>query len=191
MPNRSPTAGLAVASAALGFLLSRPATAQSVIKSPGEHPHYVFEAEPHLALSYKAGYGPGFRATIALLDKAFIPSLNNSIGIGVGADWLFYGKHCEGPLTARVCGESEGDVMIPIVLQWNFWIIQWFSVFGEPGFALHVLRGRGDDFAVDPFTIFAGMRIHFTDSVALTVRVGAPELFHHDSTITIGVSFLL
>ena len=190
MANRYFLAGLAVLSAAPGLLLSRTAAAQSVIKSPGEHPHYAFEAEPHLALSYNAGYGPGFRGTIALLDRAFIPSINDSIGLGFGAEFLFYSKHCDGPPGARIC-ESVGDVMIPVVLQWNFWIIQWFSVFGEPGFALHVHRGPGDDFAIDPFTIFAGMRLHFSDSVALTLRLGAPEVFHHDSVITIGVSFLL
>src|SRR5689334_7235582 len=144
MPNRSVAAGLAVATMTLGLLLSRSATAMGSIKSPGDHAHYAFEAEPHLALSYKAGYGPGFRGTIALLDRAFIPSINDSIGVGFGAEFLFYSKHCEGPPLARVC-ESVGDVMIPIVLQWNFWIGPWFSAFGEPGLALYVHRGPGDD----------------------------------------------
>lgn len=143
-----------------------------------------------MALSYKAGIGPGVRGTVVILDNGFIPSINNSVGVGFGAEWLNYSDHCEGAPPARVC-QSVGDVMVPIVIQWNFWLARIFSVFGEPGIALHFHRGPGDDFAIDPFTIFGGLRIHFSDSVALTLRLGSPELFHRDSVITIGLSFLL
>lgn len=190
MPNRFLLAGPTVLAGALVLSLARPAAAEGTIKSPGNHPHYSFEAEPHLALSYKAGIGPGFRGTVVLLDNGFISSINNSVGLGFGVEWLFYSKHCDGPPTGRIC-ESVGDVMVPVVLQWNFWLVQWLSVFGEPGVAFHFHRGPGDEFGFDPFTIFGGARFHFSDSVALTLRVGAPELFHRDSVITIGVSFLL
>jgi len=184
---------LATLALGLGMAVTQRAAAQGTIKVPGDHPDYVFEAEPHLAASYGAGFGPGFRGTIAIVDKAFIPKLNNSIGIGVGAEWLFYSRHCAGPANARVC-DSVGEVMVPVVLQWNFWVSRQFSVFGEPGIALHFYRGyHADhgDFALDPFTIFGGVRIHFSPSVALTLRLGAPELFHYDSVISIGVSFLI
>jgi hypothetical protein len=187
MTNRYLLAG----SAALAMaLLPHIASAQGTIKHPGDHPHYSFEAEPHFALTYKGGYGPGFRGTIVLLDNGFISSINNSVGIGFGADVLFYSKHCEGPPPSPIC-ESVGDVLVPVVIQWNFWLHRKFSVFGEPGVAFHFGRGRGDNFAFDPFTIYGGGRFHFSDSVALTLRLGAPQIFKHDNTITLGVSFLL
>jgi len=190
MPNRSLLAGQAVLAATVVLSLTGGAAAQATIKSPGNHPHYSFEAEPHLALSYKAGVGPGFRGTFVLLDNGFIRSINNSIGLGLGADWLFYSEHCDGPPPARVC-ESVGDVLVPVVLQWNFWMVQWLSVFGEPGVVFHFQHGRGDGFAFDPFTIYGGARIHFSDAVALTLRLGAPQIFKRDNVLTIGVSFLL
>jgi hypothetical protein len=189
MPNRSRTAGLAGVSLAFGLLLSAPAAAQGTIKRPGDHYHYVFEAEPHFAVSYKGGFGPGFRGTIVILDNGFISSINNSVGIGFGADFLFYSKDCKGP-PPEIC-ESVGDVIVPVVIQWNFFLHRQFSVFGEPGALFRVQRGRGDDFAVDPFTIYGGGRFHFSDSVALTLRLGAPQIFKRDNTVSIGVSFLL
>ena len=175
----------------LAALVARPAAARGSIKSPGDHPDYVFEAEPHFSVGYAGGFGPGFRGTVVILDNGFIPTLNNSVGIGAGVEWLFYSTDCEGPPQDRVC-DRVGDVMVPIVIQWNFWLARHFSVFGEPGIALHFHRGpKGNDFQPDPFTVFGGARVHFSDSVALTLRLGAPQLFHHDSVLSLGVSFLL
>lgn len=170
---------------------ARSAAAQGTIKTPGDHTIYVFEAEPHFSVGYAGGFGPGFRGTLAVLDRGFIPSINDSVGVGVGAEWLFYSSNCSGPPTARVC-DSVGDVMVPIVIQWNFWLTREFSVFGEPGIALH-FRHEGNDHRVelDPFTIFGGMRFQFSRAAALTLRLEAPELFHHDSVLSIGVSFLI
>jgi hypothetical protein len=189
MSNRFRAAGLTVVSVALGLSLAPSAAAQGTIKHPGDHYHYVFEAEPHFAVSYKGGFGPGFRGTIVFLDNGFISSINNSVGIGFGADALFYSKDCKGP-PPGIC-ESVGDVILPIVIQWNFFLHRRFSVFGEPGVLFHFQRGHGDDFAVDPFTIYGGGRFHFADSVTLTLRLGAPQLFKRDNTLSIGVSFLL
>lgn len=176
MANRHLAAGgLALA---VGAAMGRSALAQGTIKTPGDHPDYVFEAEPHLSLAYDGGVGPGFRGTVPVADRAFIPSINNSIGVGTGVEWLFY-------------GHGNGDLMVPVVLQWNFWIHRDISVFGEPGLALHFGHGDRDHFAIDPFTIFAGVRFHFSRTVALTLRLGAPEIFHHDNVLSIGVSFLL
>jgi hypothetical protein len=183
---------LLAGSAALAVAFSpHAADAQGTIKRPGDHPHYGFEAEPHLAVTYEGGFGPGFRGTIAIWDYGFISSINNSVGIGFGADWLFYGENCHGgPGPTRIC-ERVGDVLVPVVIQWNFWLHRKFSVFGEPGVVFHFQRGRGDNLEFDPFTIYGGGRFHFSDSVALTLRLGAPRLFKRDNTITIGVSFLL
>jgi hypothetical protein len=164
------------------------ASAQSIIKHPGEHPTYSFEAEPHLAIApFRAdGVGPGFRGTFVALDNGFVSSINNSIGIGFGLDWVFYGEHCEGQ--PRDCS-TRSDAIIPVVLQWNFWLSPRWSVFGEPGVAFHIRNHEGNDFVFDAFTIYGGGRFQFSDKIALTLRLGAPVL--HDNVISIGVSFML
>src|SRR5689334_20903812 len=88
---------LVAAGALFGF--SNEAAAQLVIKNPNDHPDYRVELEPHLHMTpwhwgyhgrhypgrYSAfGYpefGGGFYAAIELGDPAFIPKLNNTVGI--------------------------------------------------------------------------------------------------------------
>jgi hypothetical protein len=160
---------------ALGFTigslaLARPASAdQSVIKLPGVHPRYVFEAEPHVLVAPFHDFLPGFgfRGTVEIVDNGFIPSINNTVGIGFGADF------------------AKNGVWIPIVMQWNFWLSRNWSVFGEPGVAIRAGEGLGKhDDGVGWFGIWAGGRYHFSDHVTLTMRVGRP-------TVSLGVSFLL
>src|SRR5215471_2868339 len=154
-----------------GTLTGQRASAQSIIKHPGEHPRYSFEAEPHLAVVpfHDGAIGPGFRGTFVVVDNGFVRSINNSVGVGIGLDWAFY-------------GHDATDVMVPVVMQWNFWLHPHWSVFGEPGILFHFRHHKDHDFAFDPFTIFAGGRYHFNDSVALTLRLGAPVI--HDNVIS-------
>jgi hypothetical protein len=135
----------------------------SVIKLPGAHPDYLFEAEPHVfaAPFDQLEPGVGFRGTFKIVDNGFIPRLNNSIGIGFGLDF------------------SRDHFRIPVVMQWNFWLSRNWSVFGEPGGLM--------DFEKKPKprpAIWAGARYHFTDRITLTMRIGHP-------TFSVGVSFLL
>ena len=113
---------------------------RSIIRNPGDHPKYVFEAEPHLLLGYAGPFEPdgspgvGFRGTVNITD-GFVKTINNSVGIGFGLDI-----------------GTNGNILVPIVMQWNFWLSTHWSVFGEPGFAVgigtaqqrlaRVLRGR-------------------------------------------------
>lgn len=188
LPTVSTLASIAV------FTLAAPAAADtSVIKRPGAHPDYVFEAEPHLALGFFGGpghggddgFGPGFRGTIELVDNGFIKTINNTVGIGFGMDWVFYDDHCHGgPRRARDCHDHD-RIIFPVVMQWNFWLSQNWSVFGEPGFAFHHVDDHGDDdFDIDPFVFYAGGRFHFNDKISLTMRVGWP-------TFSVGASFFL
>ena len=94
---------------------------------------------------------------------------------------------------------------VPVVIQWNFFLSTHWSVFGEPGLALHysswgdgcvsgnyVDVGGGTRYydcgnapsrlGVDPFVLFVGGRYHFTEQVALTMRIGWPYA-------SVGVSF--
>jgi hypothetical protein len=178
------------------------AHAQSTIRQPGNRPHYSFELEPELVLGpfeppgaqAGDGYGAGVRGTIEIAPDGFLPKLNDSVGIGFGFDYLSYPSDPRGECTqfvtgaagTRVCtatsGGSAAYLYFPVVLQWNFWLHRKWSVFGEPGVALYYHRQRGLDFS--PFVIEAGGRYHFSDAVALTLRVGYPM-------VSLGVSFLL
>jgi hypothetical protein len=164
---RQPIAPIAVL-AALLFTRIASGDEHSIIKSPGEHPTYIFEAEPHLIVGFAGPFenggnlGFGFRGTFHITD-GFVKSINDSIGVGVGFDFA-------GP----------DRVLVPIVMQWNFWLSTHWSVFGEPGLAF----GSGPRNNFQPFVFFAGGRFHFTDRIALTMRVGYPDA-------SVGVSFLL
>src|ERR1019366_159375 len=162
---------IAVAVAALAAATLAPAVAladeRSIIRSPGDHPPYFFEPEPRLLLGYAGpfeegdNFGIGFRGTFHITD-GFVKSINDSIGIGVGFD---IGTH--------------NRVLIPVVMQWNFWLSPHWSVFGEPGIAI----GSGRD--TEPWPVLdVGGRFLFTDRISLTMRVGFPD-------VSVGVSFLL
>jgi hypothetical protein len=142
----------------------------STIRQFGDHPSYVFEAEPHAILGYgipfeDAGglFGLGFRGTVHIAN-GFVRSINDSVGIGFGIDFA----------------PDRNRVLVPIVMQWNFWLSTHWSVFGEPGLA--IVSGPTPQSIIPCF--FAGGRFHFTPRIALTMRVGYPDL-------TVGVSFLL
>ena len=81
-------------------------------------------------------------------------------------------------------------------MQWNFYVAQHWSVFGEPGLRhlprlfrrLPELRrgvlSRPSGFAetgIEP-ALFLGGRYHFNDAMSLTMRIGFP-------TLASGVSF--
>ncbi len=174
------------------FFVSVDASAQAVIKRPGAHPRYSFEAEPHLLLTDRAhgsdAFGPGFRGTIVVVDNGFVPTINNSVGIGFGADFLLLGdRHCHG----RNNCHRHDVIILPVVMQWNFWLHKKWSVFGEPGLALVFNEDHDSndldntDLHIDPFTFGAGGRFHFSDTTTLTMRLGFPV------AASIGVSFLL
>lgn len=192
---------LAVLAFITGSLAAARASAQSTIRHPGARAPYSVELEPHLLLgpfdppgrAEDEGYGVGARVTIEIVPDGFIGKINDSVGIGFGADFLRYERgdprgECtdfvSGPNGTRVCVEVDGSgnerdrVYLPVVMQWNFFLTRRWSVFGEPGLFAYF----GDGFGVRPFAFFAGGRYHFTDNVALTLRVGYP-------TLSVGASF--
>lgn len=161
---------LALATAVAVASLSAVASAESVIKRPGDHPDYLFEAEPHGLVGFwgpfaKGSVGAGFRGTLNLLDNGFISSINDSVGLTFGADFFFGGS----------------QLYVPVAMQWNFWLTKKWSIFGEPGIAFTPGRKKGS--VVDPL-IMGGGRFHFSDSVALTLRAGYPAA-------SVGISFFL
>lgn len=157
-------------------VLAFPATAnaeESIIKSPGDHPPYRFEAEPHGLIGFGGPFrrhhselGAGFRGTVIIVDNGFVPSINNSVGISFGAD-IFAGR---------------GTLFLPVAMQWNFWLSPHWSVFGEPGIGFTVNDYAGVDW-IHP-VLMAGGRYHFNDKVSVTLRIGYPA-------ISVGASFFL
>jgi hypothetical protein len=196
--------------AALGALAvtifgAHPAAADDTIKHPGDHPKYVVEIEPHGVFDWwthwgyvaGAGFGLGARFSIPIVDNGFIPSINNSVAISFGVDWVHYaGNSCfyYGPHPGQGC-YSVGDanfLVFPVVMQWNFFVARSWSVFGEPGLA--IWHGwfdwcGGAPMCNNPSTtglepaFFVGGRYHFNEHVALTMRLGYPMF-------TVGVSFM-
>ena len=179
------------------------AGAQSIIKNPGDHPRYSVEMEPHVNLGWanrgyagsSAALGAGARFSIPIVHNGFISSINNSVAISFGLDYLRYGCNVRFVNTDYDCGASY--LLFPVAMQWNFWLSPKFSVFGEPG--LYIYHGFFDDICSGPgnqrfcttptqtsvdFMFHAGGRFHINDTVALTLRVGYP-------TLSFGVSFLL
>jgi hypothetical protein len=188
-----------LAATAILLTLSSGARAQT-IASPGAHPHYAVELEPHMLFGWDAqyagdGFGLGGRVSIPVTHRGFVPSINNSVAIGLGLDWLHYGD-CYYYYGGGAYGCGADFFQFPVVMQWNFYFSRHWSVFAEPGFyvyhgafAANYCGGGGPPGCVYPTTtsadvaFWAGGRYQFTDKVALTMRIGYP-------TFSLGVSLM-
>jgi hypothetical protein len=196
------------AAMAVVALTARSARAEDmIIKRPGDHPAYSVEIEPHLTLAFfipsagSSGIGLGGRFTIPVVKNGFVSSINNSVGIGFGLDWIHYNGCYRSWGNPYACANLE-TFLLPVVMQWNFFLSTHWSVFGEPGLAITINSyGTCVDFYVDnrgnrvdcgprpssvgvnPFVLFVGGRYHFSETTALTMRLGWPYA-------SIGVSFM-
>lgn len=199
---RSLVAFATCVSALLGS--SAPASADDTIKHPGDHISYSVEVEPHVLVGWdgiynEGGLGLGGRFSIPIVQNGFIPSINNSVAISFGLDWLHY-SDCYYYFRAAGYGCGANYFQFPIALQWNFYVAKRWSVFGEPG--LYIYHGVFDTnyggycngpglppcaypnaTGVD-FAAWVGGRFHITDSISLTMRLGYP-------TLSFGGSFML
>lgn len=172
---------LAAVTSALGF--ASEAEAANIIKRPGMHPQYDFELEPHGIWEWAwPGTGPGLgvRANIPLFHNGPIDSINNNMAIGFGLDVAWWRHGYRGPRWDR-CWDFDGrrcsgtTIWVPVVLQWNFYLTEIISVFGEPGLAARFVTWDGGDYFNPIVPVFAGgARFQFGDRVGLTVRLGYP-----------------
>ncbi len=184
-------------------LLALPAVASAQIKEPGNHPRYDWELEPHLLVQWNdyapcanEGFGPGVRATIPFLDNGPIPKINNNMGIGFGLDWAHSGRNNRCYYN-NYNGVSADVWSVPVVVQWNFFLLPKISVFGEGGLVIQHYRydnryacnagfcdnGNFTDNSVDP-AFAVGGRFLVSDSVGFLLRLGFPYF-------SAGVSILL
>jgi hypothetical protein len=204
--------------AALVTLTASPSEAAGIIKNPGQHPNYSVELEPHGLIGWRntywggTGFGLGMHAVIPFLDNGPISKINNNMGIGFGMNWVhhsgpdyWYGYCGFGPGPNRFgCGDmAANSLMFPVFVQWNFFLTDIVSVFGEAGFGLEhtwwsadyppgtcnaAIFGPNCNYSVSDFGAFpyfhGGGRFLFGDTVGLLVRIGYPYL-------TLGVSILL
>jgi hypothetical protein len=194
------SAGLFVLLGLVAAPVARARAADDTIRRPGDHPLYSVELEPHLPIGWgglggryggDAALGLGARFSIPVVHNGFVPTINNSIAVTFGIDWVHYfgcyntGANC-----------SADYITLPVALQWNFYVSQHWSVFGEPGFAIYhgffsTCQNFDGTFCSHPSgfsetgivpALFLGGRYHFTDRVSLTMRIGYP-------TLSVGVSF--
>ena len=206
---------LALAAGTWAALYGAEASAQSIIKQPGNHPPYSVDLEPHLVLGLDDtpyyggnGFGLGLRATIPFLRNGPISTINNDMGIGFGLEWLSRGSSCANGYyyyPGRNYAYSDCSAysfILPVVLQWNFYLTDIITVYGEPGLALrfsHVSWNypggalgcpangycQDSNTYTDVLPVFAGgAKFMFGRTVGLNVRLGYPY-------VSVGASILL
>ncbi len=178
---RNTTAAAALAAGLLlaGVTVAPSAEARSTIREVGNHPDYTLDLEFHFAVSLVqgpyansgTGFGPGARITVPVVQNGFIKTINNSIAISFGIDWIHFGAFDN---------SNVDNFYLPLVMQWNFWLTEDWSVFGEPGLAL-VLKTNRKTSAVPVGN--AGARWMLTDDFAMVFRAGFPVM-------TVGFSFI-
>jgi hypothetical protein len=189
------------ASAWLG--LPSPAQAETVIRHPGQHTSYSFELEPHLVLDWAephysgTGIGPGVHFAIPVTQQGPISSINNNMAIKFGLD-LTFGNGCYWYHNYYYYSDycSTTSLTLPIALQWNFYITDIITTFGEVGMAIRHTWWSYDGLCeanrnCPPhhsqfYPIFypaVGAKFMFGRTIGLTVRMGYPHF-------TVGASFL-
>jgi len=188
---KSALRGLVVA-ATLVAALGSDAQAAWIIKNPNP-PKYKLEIEPHLNVQYfygdtygGHGLGPGIRLSIPIVSPGFIKKLNNSIAISFGGDILYLrpskNRYCDKVGCYDYAGDPLWGLYAPVAMQWNFWLTEKWSVFGEPGVVVRSPIGgscerawgcKQNDSPVW-WSFYAGARYHFSDAMALTLRAGYP-----------------
>jgi hypothetical protein len=193
MTARSLFATLALASSFALLCAPDAQAADDTIKHPGDHPSYKVEIEPHLLFGWDNlfpgdSFGLGARFSIPVVDNGFVPSINNSVAVSFGADLLHY----DGCYIGGSRGCSANFLFLPVVMQWNFYVAQKWSVFGEPGFFIY--HGFFDECppgvpCIAPTatgarpSLWLGGRYHFNENMALTMRIGYPNF-------SVGLSFM-
>jgi len=199
----TPSLTLAFALTVAAGLFACPAAADILVRHGTVQPISSYELEPHLVLGAApppcpgagSGAGIGVRAGFLVAPQGFLPAVNDSVAIGVGADFLRYDgadarfgrcvRTTPGPAGTTVCTEVSGTggttyFFIPVVMQWSFWLNQTWSVFGEPGLNVFVANGGS---GATP-ALYVGGRVRVSQAITLTLRIGWP-------TFTFGGSFFL
>jgi len=197
-------AALSIPSSVL--LFAPTAGAESIIKQPGNHPHYSWELEPHMALDWdghhelNSGFGPGVHVAIPIMHQGPITTINNNMAIKFGMDLTFHdcNRGYWGNWNNYQYDCSATSILLPVALQWNFYLTDIITVYGEPGIAIrHYWSSQefpggncpggictwhnSETYALPYFGM--GAKFMFGRSAGLNVRLGYPHA-------TIGASIL-
>jgi hypothetical protein len=139
---------------------------------------------------YGLGFAGGARFGIPLLQNGFVPSIDNAVYLNFGVD--VYAIDWDGCRGAGGCGggrEYGFALGFPIALHWEFYFNDSWSAFAELGFQIFLppalfYRNQWDpgDHIGAWIIAAAGGSYHFSEAVALTLRVGNPY-------ISFGVTF--
>ncbi len=124
----------------------------------------------HADLGGYGSFGMGFRLDIPVVPGGLINGVEDELAISPGLDVFFqnfYPHYYDG-----------GPYFIPgVVMQWNFYLGQHWSVFPEAGIAFYAgnryeLRRNTAFYPVANFGV--GARYHINPRVALLLRVSTP-----------------
>jgi hypothetical protein len=147
------------------------AEAQTIINVPSAQPSYTIELEPHVLFTWLGGpfdnnLGLGIRGSLPFWRPGPIPSINDNLAIGVGIDGFFF---------------YHGALYVPVVLQWNLFLIQQLSIFIEGGigftFGGYTWGNHGNGYGFGAWPLLGlGGRLHITERIALTARAEWPAL---------------
>ncbi len=166
------------------LMLAAPAIAEDIDASATEtstvridRPHsgprpLVFDVHAG-ALYFGPALAVGFRVNIPLVANGFLPNLNNSIHLSVGAD-LYWGRYVDQGAKERGVGFG-----VPVAFHWEFYFAPTLSAFAEVGLNIYfppAWVGGGDlvDDAGGWFLAQVGGRWMFGEHAGLVVRLGTP-----------------
>ena len=112
----------------------------------------------------------GLRVGIPIVRNGFVPPINNQVVINFGGDLVFWPDY-----------QDYAELILPVALQWDFYLASQWSVFAEAGLAVEWYP-RGDPRTPGrPFDLCPGLavggRYHFDRGAgfpSLTLRLGFP-----------------
>jgi hypothetical protein len=177
---------------ALVLALTLSASALSLAPSTAHADHQIgtpftgnrpFQLDVHAGLLwYGLGFAGGARFGIPIMHNGFVSSIDNAVYLNFGFDFYYLDSFDD--MLAHHYGAGFG---IPITLHWEFYFNDTWSAFAEVGFQIffhpRFLENRG--FYVDAgdwVIAMVGGSLHFSEAIALTLRVGNPY-------VAIGLTF--
>ncbi|NOZ86692.1 MAG: hypothetical protein GXP49_10555 [Deltaproteobacteria bacterium] len=117
------------------------------------------------------GFGAGARYTMNLVGNGFVPSINNSVGLSMGADIMAH--------PAYACHGWDFSLSLPVTMEWAFYLTRAWTVFAEIGTTVWI-RPLGECGGVinkyfDIWFIFGpGARWNITDNSFMVFRLTYP-----------------
>lgn len=160
--------------------------AASAADGEAESHHHIdsVRVDVHGVLGGYGSLGAGIHVDIPLVPHGFIDGVDDELALSPGVDVFFNDFYPD--------YYSGGPYLVPgVVLQWNFYLGSYWSVFPEAGVAVYagdrdfLRRGPSgrERFAYAAPNLAVGARYHFNARNALIGRIGTP------TGIQVGITF--